>query len=120
MQQVQHEEGYYEYMVLSLKDRGSRVDPQELCAELNKYGKEGWEIKAAYSNELGKNSIGLVLFTLNWTKDQNVIIMQRFVKKSSRNTNGKKPSKYDELLAGGAITEEEYTALVNKEQNNAG
>ncbi len=115
MNQTQNIDGYYEYMVLSLNDKGSQVDPQELSKELNKYGKEGWEIKAAYANQKGKNAIGLVLFTINWTKDQNIIILQRFVKNGSREIKAKNTSNYDELLSSGAITEEEYRSLIEKE-----
>lgn len=116
MTQNKCNDGYYEYMVLSLNDKGSQVDPQELSEKLNKYGKEGWEIKVAYANQKGVNAIGLVFFTLNWTKDQNVIVLQRFVSNNSDKVKEKKNSRYEELLSSGAISLDEYNSLINKEE----
>lgn len=78
-------EGYYEYKVISLYDENSGcLDVQELSALLNTLGRAGWHLKCAYSNELGHNSTsgGIAGFSMgtNATIDQNVLILERFIK----------------------------------------
>ena len=73
-------EGYFEYKVISIVDKKGAVDVYALMATLNDLGLDGWELKCAYSNEMGKNSLEIAGFGLNSTADQNILILQRFVK----------------------------------------
>lgn len=84
-------DGYYEYKVLSLLDKGGlfkkdsgRVDIQSMTQTLNELGREGWQLVTAYSNELGKNALsggaGGAMFGVNSTVDENILIFERFIK----------------------------------------
>ena len=78
-------DGYYEYMTLSLLDEsGGYIDTSTVTSNLNTLGQQGWRLVCAYSNELGHNtkSAGLLGFSVgsNATVDQNVLILERFVK----------------------------------------
>ena len=73
-------EGYFQYKVISIVDKKGAVDVYGLMATLNDLGLDGWELKCAYSNEMGKNSLEIAGFGLNSTADQNILILQRFVK----------------------------------------
>ena len=78
-------EGYYEYKVLSVLDeRSGCVNIEELYEQLNTFGRQGWQLKCAFTNELGKNAsyIGIAGISLvkNSIQDQSVIILERFIK----------------------------------------
>ncbi len=78
-------EGYYEYRILNIHDEKSgAVNIEHMLNELNSLGRQGWQIKCAFTNELGKNSMsaGLGGFSLgtNSTVDQSILILERFVK----------------------------------------
>lgn len=78
-------DGYYEYKVVSLNDDDAGgIYPNTIENRLNQLGLEGWHLKCAYANELGKNSSsgGLGGFSVgsNSTIDQNILIFERFVK----------------------------------------
>lgn len=84
-------DGYYEYKVLSLLDESGfsrknsgRIDILTMTKALNELGLEGWHLVAAYSNELGKNTLsggaGGAMFGVNSTVDENILIFERFVK----------------------------------------
>lgn len=78
-------EGYYEYKTLSLSDnKGGGLSPEAISQELNAYALDGWRLVTAYANELGHNSFnsGFGGFSTgtNTTKDQHILILERFVK----------------------------------------
>ena len=74
------EDGYYEYKVVSVIDKGGLVDIEKLTATLNDLGLDGWRLRCAYTNEMGKDALSIVGFGINATADQNVLILERFVK----------------------------------------
>lgn len=78
-------EGYYEYKILNILDEKSgSVNVKELYEQLNTFGRQGWRLKCAFTNELGKNasSIGIAGVSLgtNSTQDQSILILERFIK----------------------------------------
>lgn len=78
-------EGYYEFKVLSILDeRSGSVNVNELMDRLNYFGRQGWRLRCAFTNELGKNSasVGMGGFSIgtNSTADQSVLILERFIK----------------------------------------
>lgn len=65
-------EGYYEFSIINILDsRSGNVDLEQVLDELNKMGREGWQIKCAFSNEIVEDSSSI---------DQSVLILERFVK----------------------------------------
>lgn len=76
-------DGYWEYMAIDLIDKGGRVDVNKLTETLNNLGRDGWHLVCAYTNELGKNALSIAGFGINSSVDQNVLIMERFVKFSN-------------------------------------
>lgn len=73
-------DGYYEYKVISLVDKKGAVDTERLMAQLNDLGLDGWRLQCAYTNEMGKNALEIAGFGINATADQNILILERFVK----------------------------------------
>lgn len=78
-------EGYYEYRVLTTCDSNSGdIDPRDLESLLNDAARDGWHLKCAYANEMGRNSsssgVGGYTTGTNSTIDQHLLIMERFVK----------------------------------------
>ena len=78
-------DGYWEYKVISLSDEETgSLDPFLLEHTLNEMGLDGWHLRCAYANELGQNmsSSGIGGFSsgTNSTIDQNILILERFVK----------------------------------------
>lgn len=76
---------YCEYKILKIADSRSGFLNEELLEEkLNYYALEGWRVKTAYTNELGKNShssgIGGISAGINSTCDEHIIILERIVK----------------------------------------
>ena len=70
-------EGFYEYKVLDFNDNPSgSLNIHQLNDTLNTLGRQGWHLRSAFTNELGVNQS----FGTNATMDQNVIIMERFIK----------------------------------------
>ncbi len=70
-------QGFYEYKVISLSDNNTgSVNTYELSDILNNLGRQGWRLRSAYTNELGVNQS----FGTNSTMDQNVLILERFIK----------------------------------------
>lgn len=67
----------YEYKVIDMIDECGAVNTEKLTKLLCEYGIQGWHLVSAYSNELGKNALTLYGFTLNSTKDQNILIFER-------------------------------------------
>lgn len=74
------QDGYYEYKVISVADRKGAVNVERLMGILNELGLDGWRLKCAYTNELGVDSLQIAGFGINSTADQNVLILERFVK----------------------------------------
>ena len=78
-------EGYYEYKVIGIVDEiNGSINVEQLMENLNYWGRQGWHLRCAFTNELGKNatSIGVagVSFGTNSTADQSVLILERFIK----------------------------------------
>ena len=78
-------EGYYEYKVVSLNDdNAGGIYSSTIENTLNELGLDGWHLRCAYTNELGKNSnsggIGGFSTGTNSTIDQNILIFERFVR----------------------------------------
>jgi hypothetical protein len=73
-------DGYYEYKVISIVDKKGAVDIERLMVTLNDLGLDGWRLQCAYTNELGKDALTIAGFGLNSTADQNILILERFVK----------------------------------------
>lgn len=79
--------GTWEYKVVSLVDGDSgAIMPSDLEQEMNRLGREGWHLRCAYANEIGRNtsSTGMYGFSsgTNATVDQNVLIFERFIRLS--------------------------------------
>ncbi len=77
--------GYYEYKILNIcDDKNGNVNISEIYEKLNYLGRRGWQLKCAFSNELGKNSssvgFGGISGGVNVTVEQNVLILERFIK----------------------------------------
>jgi len=78
-------DGYYEYKVVSLNDdNAGGIYSSTIEDTLNELGLDGWHLRCAYTNELGKNSnsggYGGFSTGTNSTIDQNILIFERFVK----------------------------------------
>ena len=78
-------EGYYEYKVISLDDSDAGgICTSTLEQTLNQLGLDGWHLRCEYTNEFGQNrsSIGAggVSVGTNSTIDQNILILERFVR----------------------------------------
>lgn len=78
-------DGYYEYKVVSLNDdNAGGIYSSTIENTLNQLGLDGWHLRCAYSNELGKNSnsggYGGFSTGTNSTVDQNILIFERFVR----------------------------------------
>ena len=78
-------DGYYEYKVVSLNDNNAGgIYSSTIENTLNELGLDGWKLRCAYTNELGKNSSsgGFAGFSkgTNSTIDQNILIFERFVR----------------------------------------
>ncbi|MDE5798730.1 MAG: hypothetical protein K2H73_06920 [Treponemataceae bacterium] len=67
----------YEYLVIDIMDERGRVNVASLQERLNGYGRDGWHLVSAYSNELGKNALSLAGIGINSTADQNILILER-------------------------------------------
>lgn len=73
-------DGYYEYKVISLIDDKGVINTMSATNVLNNLALEGWRLKCAYANEIGKDVASIYGFGSNSTADQNVLILERFVK----------------------------------------
>ncbi|MBQ5590100.1 MAG: DUF4177 domain-containing protein [Clostridia bacterium] len=77
-------DGYWEYKVVDLLDNKGIVDTYKIAETLNELGLQGWRLKCAYTNEVGKNvstvGVGALAGGVNSTVDQNILILERFVK----------------------------------------
>ncbi len=78
-------DGYYEYKVVSLNDDNvGGIYSSTIEDTLNQLGLDGWHLRCAYTNELGKNSnsggYGGFSTGTNSTIDQNILIFERFVR----------------------------------------
>nr|MBQ4454497.1 DUF4177 domain-containing protein [Clostridia bacterium] len=78
-------EGYWEFKVVQVVDeKTGAVDPKLLEDTLNRLGLDGWRLKSAYSNEVGReefsNGFNGMSTGTNATIDQNILIFERFKK----------------------------------------
>lgn len=72
----------YEYEVVSITDDVTgAIDVNRLSAILKIYASEGWRLKTTITNEIGKNSVGVVFGSVgsgtNATIDQTILIFER-------------------------------------------
>lgn len=70
----------YEYEVIKLTNvnHGS-IDVKLMESTLNEHARNGWHLKAMYSNELGKNALAINGFGMNETVCEDVLIFERRV-----------------------------------------
>lgn len=75
--------GYYEYKAVSVLDENGLSNIKRLEEVLNSMGMEGWRLRAATTNELGKNAIGLGIeglgFGVNSTVDETILYFERYI-----------------------------------------
>lgn len=76
--------GYWEYMTLCVPDSSSGgSDAANIRNCLNYYGRMGWKLRCAVTNEIGKREttvgLGRVALGTNATLDTTVLILERFV-----------------------------------------
>jgi len=74
----------YEYLVKSFTDESSGdTDPVLLERLINNYARQGWRLKQIYTNEMGKNSVGVGLSGFgsqtNATIERTFVIFEREV-----------------------------------------
>lgn len=75
----------YEYLVKSFIDESTGdTDPELLERLINNYARQGWRLKQIYTNEIGKNSVGIGFGGLgsqtNATMERTFVIFEREVK----------------------------------------
>ncbi len=72
---------YYEYKVICIKDHwlSGEFDSIEMEFRLNALALEGWRVKGVFTNELGKNALGVAGVGVNATIDNTNIILEREV-----------------------------------------
>ncbi len=78
-------DGYYEYTTISLNDNSDgRLSVDQVTRMLNEYALNGWRLVSAYANEIGRNTsssgFGGYSSGTNSTIDQNILILERFIK----------------------------------------
>lgn len=78
----------YEYLVKSFTDEDSGdTDPYILERIINNYARQGWRLKHIYTNELGKNSVGVGVGGIgsqtNATIERTFLIFEREVNKNA-------------------------------------
>lgn len=82
--EVQELNDIYEYSVETILDKLGATDINTLSTILNKYATSGWRLKSCFTNELGKNSLGISIGNAgggsNSTTDQIVLIFERRIK----------------------------------------
>lgn len=76
--------GYFEYTIISIQDENSgEVNTCYLNERINDMALDGWRLKTAFTNELGKNSSSISILGgtggTNSTIEQNVLIFERYV-----------------------------------------
>ena len=75
---------YYEYQALSILDENGMANVEKLTGLMNQMGLQGWRLRAAVTNEIGKEALALGVAGLgagvNSTVDQTVLIFERKVK----------------------------------------
>ena len=67
----------YEYKVIEIFDKSGTVNIKDLAERLNIYGKEGWHLVTAYTNEFGKVGTVVAGIGVNTTTEQNILILER-------------------------------------------
>lgn len=73
-------DGYYEYKVIPVMDKVGRTDIDQVSEILNQMGLDGWHLKSAMTNELGKNALMILGLGINSTADETVLIFERYIK----------------------------------------
>ncbi len=86
----------YEYKVLDVRDKGGRVNIDTLTDLLNQYGRDGWHLVSAYTNEIGKNALALSGIGINSTADQNILILERKISNSNNNASSSSVAKVED------------------------
>ena len=78
-------DGYYQYQTVTILDNGSgNVNEYQITNTLNAYALDGWHLKTAYCNEVGRQSssfgYGGISSGSNSTLDQHILIFEKFIK----------------------------------------
>ncbi len=72
---------FYEYDVVTIiNENHGTIDKQEMMRILSEHTKNGWKLHTIYSNELGKNALGILGLGVNATACEDVLIFERRVK----------------------------------------
>lgn len=72
---------FYEYDVVTIiNENHGTIDKQEMMRILSEHTKNGWKLHTIYSNELGKNALGILGLGINATACEDVLIFERRVK----------------------------------------
>lgn len=75
----------YEFDVVVIQDKPSgEMDVTTLRMELEKHGREGWDLVNTFTNELGVNTTSIAGFGTNATIEETILIFKRCVKRASR------------------------------------
>lgn len=70
----------YEYAIESITNSLSgKSQTEQMLEVIKKYTEEGWKVHTIYSNELGKNAIGIMGVGINATQSEDIIIFERHV-----------------------------------------
>lgn len=69
---------FYEYDVVTIiNENHGTIDKQEMMKILSEHAKKGWKLHTIYSNELGKNALGILGLGVNSTACEDVLIFER-------------------------------------------
>lgn len=75
--------GYYEYKVISILDEKGHTNTNRIEKLMNQLGLEGWKLRTATTNEIGKNAVALGFeglgFGVNSTVDETILYFERYV-----------------------------------------
>ena len=70
--------GLYEYDIETvINENHGTVDKDRMRQILNERAKQGWKLHTMYSNELGKNALGLLGLGINSTACEDVMVFER-------------------------------------------
>ena len=71
----------YEYDVITIPNLGSgEVDINKIKAVIASHARNGWKLHTIYSNETGKNAVGVAGLGLNSTACEDVLVFERCIK----------------------------------------
>ena len=69
---------FYEYDVVTIiNENHGTIDKEEMMRILSEHARNGWRLHTIYSNELGKNALGILGLGVNSTASEDVLIFER-------------------------------------------